>query len=63
MTLKQNLCDLLEESGFYLKSIPGYNIQIFTKDNVVVVVEEKGNNKTCEGSCCENGKGFKRKKK
>jgi hypothetical protein len=29
----------------------------------VVVVEEKGNNKTREGSCCENGKGFKRKKK
>ena len=58
MTEKENLCEFLIECGYYLKSIPGYNTQIFTKDNVVVIVEERENKKTCEGSCCENGKGY-----
>jgi len=58
MTLKEDICDLLKEKGFYLKSIEGYSTQIFIKENVVVIVEEKGNEKSCEGSCCESGKGY-----
>jgi len=61
MTLKDNICELLEECGFNLKGTPGYRVQIYTKENVVVVVEEKSNEKTCEGSCCENGKGYEEK--
>ena len=41
MTLKQNICDILKESGFYLKSTPDYRVQIFVKENVLVIVEEK----------------------
>jgi len=60
MSLKQNICEILEESGFELKGTPGYRVHIYTKDNVVVIVEEKEYTKSCEGSCCENGKGYQR---
>jgi len=41
MTLKEEVCCFLKQRGFHLKSIEGYKTQIFTLDNVVVIVEEK----------------------
>jgi len=41
MTLKENICNILKDCGFNLKSQEGYAIQIFNLENVVVIVEEK----------------------
>ncbi len=60
MTLKENICDILKECGFELKGTPGYKVEIFVKENVTIIVEEKEYVKTCEGSCCENGKGYEK---
>ena len=48
MTLKENICRILEECGFQLKSVAGYSIQIYVKDNVIINIEEKEKKKNAE---------------
>jgi hypothetical protein len=57
---KEDICNLLEEIGFYPRSIKEHSTQIFVKGSLVVRVEDKSNRTPCEGSCCSNGKGWKK---
>jgi hypothetical protein len=57
---KEDICNLLEEIGFNPQSIKEHSTQIFVKGNLVVCVEDNSNRITCEGSCCSNGKGWKK---
>jgi len=57
---KEDICNLLEEIGFNPRSIKEHPTQIFVKGSLVVCVEDKSNRALCEGSCCSNGKGWKK---
>lgn len=57
---KEDICNLLEEIGFNPQSIKEHSTQIFVKGNLVVCVEDNSNRIPCEGSCCSNGKGWKK---
>lgn len=55
MSQMQNFCGLLKDCGFETTSQKDYHIQIFTKENLVVIVEEKQSKEKCKNSCCEQG--------
>ena len=57
---KEDICNLLEDLGFYPLSIKEHSKQIFVKGSLVVCVEDNSNRKPCEGSCCSHGKGWKK---